>query len=268
MFKWGKRLLIVGAVVFGIVAILGTSYGSLGLKKCTAFFKKQISPETKVEMIKDQIAGLDKEMKQFRSSVADETVAVEKLRDQIAKSEDNHKKQLENIKIMRKDLADADSNGVTYIMYDNKKYSVERVRSKLTHDWDDYKKTEDAIASQKELLKTREVALTSVQERLNEAKSKKDALELQVAQLEADLKNLRLAQSRSNVHFDDSKFGDIQKDIGEMSDWIKARRIEAEMEGKATDDAIPVGKKNTTQAELYKEIDAALEKKPAKSADE
>ena len=34
------------------------------------------------------------------------------------------------------------------------------------------------------------------------------------------------------------------------------------------DDAIPVGKKNTTQAELYKEIDAALEKKPAKSADE
>ena len=35
-----------------------------------------------------------------------------------------------------------------------------------------------------------------------------------------------------------------------------------------TDDPIPVGKKNTSQADLYKEIDAALEKKPTKSADE
>jgi chromosome segregation ATPase len=268
MFKFGKRVLIIGAIGLAVVAFLGTTYGALSMKKCKAFFKKQITPETRIEMIRDEIGGLDKEMKQFRSAVADETVAVEKLRDEIATAETNHVKQLDLIKTMRKDIADAETSGEKYISYGNKPYSVERVRNKLAHDWDDYKKTEEAIASKKELLKAREVALTSVQERLKEARGKKDTLEVQVTQLEADLKNLRLAQSRSDIQFDDSKIGDIQKEMSEVSDWIKARRIEAEVEGKMTDDPIPVGKKNTSQADLYKEIDAALDKKPTKSADE
>src|SRR5947209_2699220 len=81
--------------------------------------------------------------------------------------------------------------------YGDKPYTVERVRTKLAHDWDDYKRTEEAIASQKELLKAREVSLTAVQERLKELRSKKEELEVQVTQLEADLKNVRPAQSRS-----------------------------------------------------------------------
>jgi chromosome segregation ATPase len=268
MFKLFKRLVVGGAIVVAVIAILGTSYGALSVKKCRAFFKKQISPETRVEMIRDEIAGLDKEMKQFKSAVADETVAVDNLREEIARAEDSHQKQLDKIKIMRKDLAACEENGEKTISYGNKAYSVDRVRNKLAHDWDDYKKTEEAIASQRELLKAREVSLTSVRERLDDLRGRKEGLEVQVAQLEADLKNVRLAQSRSDFHFDDSKVGEIQKEMAEVRDWIKARRVEAELEGKVSDDPIPVGKKNTSPVDLYKEIDSVLDKKPARSVDE
>ncbi len=263
-----KKCLIGAAVVVAIAAILSTSYGALGVKKAKGFFKKQITPETKLELIREEIAGLDKEMKEHRSAVAEEAVAVENLREEIARGEENHKKQLDNIKIMRKDLACCEETGEKFITYGDQKYSVERVRNKLARDWDSYKKTEEAIASQKELLKAREVSLTSVRERLTEMRTKKEELEVQLAQLEADLKNVRLCETKSDFHFDDSKVGDIQKDMSEVRDWIKARRIEAELEGKHTDDPIPVGKKNTSQADLFKEIDAALEKKSGKAADE
>src|SRR5437016_555707 len=131
MFKLFKRLIIIGLIVFGVAALLHTTYGALGLKKAKAFFKQQITPETRVEMIRDEIAGLDKEMKQFRSAVAEETVAVENLREQIAKGEENHKKQLEKIKTMRKDIAACEDTGEQTVSYGDQKYSLDRVRSKL-----------------------------------------------------------------------------------------------------------------------------------------
>jgi hypothetical protein len=255
-----KKLIIGAGILLAVVAILGTSYGALSLKKAKGFIKRQIAPETKVDLIREEIAGLDQEMKKHISAVAEEMVAVDNLRTEIARGEENHRKQLDLIKIMRKDIAATEDAGEKFVMYDNKKFSLERVKNKLAHDWENYKKAEETLKSQQDLLKAREVSLTAVTERVQEMRNKKEELEVQLAQLEADIKNVRLAQSRSEFHFDDSKFGDIQKEMTELRDWIRARQIENEVEGKYTSDAIPVGKKNTTQEDLFKEIDAQLEK--------
>ncbi len=264
-----RKLILGTGILTAVLIIAGTSIGALGIKKMKTCFKQRISPETRVEMIRDEISDLDQEMKEHVSAVAEETVAVERLRDEIAKGEDNHKKQAELIKIMRKDIAACDEAGERFVSYGNQKYALERVRNKLTHDWDAWKKADEILKSQKDVLQAREVSLTAVRERLNEMRGKKEELQVQLAQVEADLKNVRLAQSRSDFHFDDSKFGEIQKEIAELRDWNKARHHELEIEGKLSDDPIPVGKKNSEaipvgkkapgQNELFKEIDEVLE---------
>jgi len=271
-----KKVVVGACVVAAVLAVLGSGFAARVVKRTKSYVhetmaaenaldeKEKAKPEATVEQIRKEIADLDEEVKKYRSAVAEETVAVEDLRDEIARIDENHQKQLDLIRIMRKDIANCDDTGDKYVTYGDQKYSVERVRNKLTRDWETYKQTEDALKSKRQMLAAREVSLTAVREGLAEMRAKKDDMEIQLAQIEADLKNVRLAESRSDFHFDDTKLGDIQKDMSKVRRWIKVKREEIQPEGKFSDDPIPVGKKNTTvnaKADVLKEIDAALEKK-------
>src|SRR5947209_10259908 len=99
-----KKIGFLTVLVVGGLVLFNSSYASLGWKKAKGLFDSKISPELKVEMIRDQVAKLSKDMKKNISAVAAETVAVENLREEIAVAERNHKEQLDTILTMRKDL--------------------------------------------------------------------------------------------------------------------------------------------------------------------
>jgi len=86
-------------------------------------------------------------------------------------------------------------------------------------------------------------------------KDQKTQLELRVAQLEAKLKTIRLAQTRNRFHFDDSHLSRCKAALAEIENRLKIEERTNELVGQFANDAIPVEKKDKPAAELTKEIE-------------
>jgi GTP cyclohydrolase II len=86
-------------------------------------------------------------------------------------------------------------------------------------------------------------------------KQVKEELEVQVASLEAELKNVRLAQTKSVIQLDDSRLARIKQSIQDIRTRIKVENKTIDMASQFSDDlGVQVEKKMKT-AEVIKEID-------------
>jgi hypothetical protein len=86
-------------------------------------------------------------------------------------------------------------------------------------------------------------------------KVKKEQLEVQLAQMEAELKTLRVAEARGSVKIDDSRLAHIESSMGEIRDRVKVAQKECELTAEFKTDMIQVEKKVQT-ADVLKEIDS------------
>lgn len=260
-----KKIGLITVLVIGGIVLTNTALVGMGWKKAKSFIQKQIPPESKLESIRDEVNDLHKEMKKQIAEVAKETVKVQNLQEEVQLAEANQKRLFDRVLTLKKDLEKDEK----YYVYDDVKYSAERLQNKLNRDWDSYKRGQEKLVILKKSLEARETSLTAARERLMDMRGKKEELELMVAQLEADLKNVRLAQSRSDFNFDDSKIGEIQKSIAEVRTWIREQQVAGEIEGKFTSDAIPVEKKSAASSDVMKEIEDAAAKasKPTNRAE-
>ena len=73
-------------------------------------------------------------------------------------------------------------------------------------------------------------------------RDQKQDLEVQIAQLEADLKNVRLAQTRCKVQLDDSRLAEIKRSLADLRNRLKVEKTQAELEGEFANDPISVDK--------------------------
>lgn len=250
--KLMKRMAFLAVIVVGGIVLLRSSYGSLAMKRIHGIYNERVSPETKLDLIKEELAKIGKDMRKNIGAVAEETVAVDNLREDVEVCQKNLDTQFERIVNMKKDV-DA---GEKVVMKNGRTVSVVQLQEKMSRAWESYKTSEDTLKS-KHLLAAHEKALDAGRERLGAMKEKREQLEVQVAQLEAELKNVRLAQTRSDFNFDDSRIGDIQRSLGEVRNWVKAERVKVELEGKYTDTPAAEEKKVAT-ADVMKEIEARI----------
>ena len=249
-----KKIAFLAVIVVGGLVLLNTRYGHVAWGKVKGSFEKQVSPEMRLEMIRDQVSKLDKDMRQNISVVAEQSVKVEGLREDIQVAEANLKTRFNEILTMKKDV----ESGTKVIYYGNQSFSVDRVKNKLARDWESYKQGEEAIKSQRKLLEAQERALTASRERLGALKTKKEQLTLAVEQLEADLKAVRLAQTKSDSGFDDSRVGEIQKEMKVVNDWIKTQLEMEKLASQYSPDPIPVSKKEVSATDVLQEINTHL----------
>src|SRR5689334_14235972 len=96
-----KKLAFLAVLVVGGVVLLNTRYGSVAWKKVKNTVESQVTPEAKLEMIRDQVGKLDKDLRRNISAVAEQTVSVENLRDEIQVAEKDHQKQWDKIVTMK-----------------------------------------------------------------------------------------------------------------------------------------------------------------------
>jgi len=89
--------------------------------------------------------------------------------------------------------------------------------------------------------------------------AKKEQLELQVAQLEADLKDVRLSQEKNNSPVDDTRLGQIESSINEVRDWIKTAKVTEELNKKYNPERTTAPKSAST-SDVIAEIDSAVQK--------
>jgi len=252
-----KKLVFVAVAVVAGLFLLNTtnlgSYASTAWKKVRASCSKQVPLEFEIERVRNEIAHLGPDMKDHLRAIADETVKVENLREEIASTRTQLVKQKENILAMRKDVDE--SKGKKTIWYGEREFPVSRVKDKLTRDFASYQHCEEALKNKERLLESKGAALSTAKEQLTSMRSRKEELEVEVARLESDLKNLRLAQTRSNFQLDDTRLARINQSLASIRDRLKADNIVQDQEGKfANDLEIQVEKKVKT-AEVLKQID-------------
>jgi chromosome segregation ATPase len=249
--KVGIAALAVAAALFVVSHTRFGSYVNVSWNKMRACAGKQVPIEFEIERIRNEVAQLVPDMNKHLSAIAEEKVQIESLKDEIATVRINLKQQKENILTMTRDL---ESNN-EQIVYDGRPYSKTRIKEKLDRDFASYKRADAEMKSREQLLDAKERSLGSALDQLASMRDQKRELEVSVAQLEADLKAVRLEQTKSKFQLDDSRLAQIKASLADIRSRLRGEQIEAELKGQfASDNSIPVEKKSKSTTEVTKEV--------------
>lgn len=260
-----KKIAIVAvAVVAGLILLNKTSIGSyvgFGWKKGKELFKQQVPPEVQVERLRYELTQLDPEIKKARRTLAEEAVAVEDLRKDVAKTQRGLEERLREILAVRTDV----ESDASKLNYNGREYPAAVVRSRLAMDWESYKRTEEALKSKVKLLEARELALADGHKQLAGMTGLKDQLQAELDQVEAELKTLRLAQTRNNIQIDNTRITRFKDSLAELQRRIKVETRVMEYEGVPTNHTAAFEKPVDVAEKALKEIDARFPDKVARS---
>jgi peptidoglycan hydrolase CwlO-like protein len=251
--KIGIAAVVVAVVLFLLNSTMLGSYTGTAWSKIHGSFKKQVPLEFEIERIKHEIAQLVPDMKKNLSQVAEEMVAIDNLKEQIADAHRNLDTQKASIMTMTEDL----EKGAQTVSYKGVTYSANRIREKLARDFTSYQNCEKDLKAKEQLLDARERGLDAAREQLSSIRSQKQELEVQVEQLEAELKAVRLAQTRNKFHFDDSRLAHCKQILADIKNRLKVEKTQEELSGQfANDPTVAVEPKVKSTPELSREIKA------------
>jgi hypothetical protein len=246
------------AVVAGLFILNSTHFGSYARTawaKVKKSAKCQVPLEFQLETARNEIAQLIPDMRKHIDVVAQEKQAVRRLKDDIALTKVKLDEQKNRIYVMKEDL----KKGEVKILYRDKLYSADRVRDCLARDLISCQRCERDLENREKLLDAKERALEAALEQLAGMKTEKEKLEVLVETMEAELKNLRLAQTRSQFHLDDSRLSRIKQTLDDIRDQMKVQQTASELAAEFVNDVIPVEKKLTQSKEqLIKDVETFL----------
>jgi len=250
-----KKIVIVSlAVVAGLFLLSKThlgSYCSTAWHKVSQSVGSAVPMEFEIERIRNEIAQLDPEMRSQIKAIADEIVAVENLKKDVGDLRVSVSNQKDGLLALRKEV----TSGTKTVSFKGREMTADKAREKLQRDFDTYKRADAGLKSKEALLEAKENALSAAREQLASMRAKKEELTVAVAQLEAELKTLRVAETKSNIKLDDNKLGEIKKAVKDLQDRVHASQVEHELVTQWKDgNDLPATKKAQT-AELTKEID-------------
>jgi len=251
--KLGVTALVIVAALFTLHKLDLDSYLKLAWKKGKADLQSQISPEVKLERLKDEIRNLGPEERKARSVIAAEMVAVDKLKGQIGETRTNLAKKETQLKDLRGEL----QKGTAFVTLDNQKIPREKVEASLARQWDSYKTAKDALKSQEDLLKSREEALDLAKAKLDAMQDKRKEMEAKVEKMDLDLHKLRLAQTRNDIPIDDTQLATVLKLADEIDTQIKTQQTELALQkGVDSDEAVEKALAHKAQTDkAMKEMD-------------
>ena len=215
-----KGLFIGGGVLLLLGLLFGTSassYVKTSMRGVRQTVRDSVPVGFEIERARQMIKDLDPEIRSNMHLIAKEEVDVSSLREQVAATEKNLAKSKADIERLNTDLKRGDSSFV----YCGKSYTAKQVENDLANRFSQFKVKEQTIDKLQQILAARERGLTAGREKLKAMQSAKQQLEVDVANLEARLEMVKVAQSTSDFNFDDSRLArtkDLVKDIGARID--------------------------------------------------
>jgi hypothetical protein len=247
------------AVVAGLFILNSThmgSYARTAWHKVKKAAKCQVPLEFQLESARNEIAQLIPDMKKHIDVIAQETQAVRRLRDDITLTKANLGEQKRTLVAMKDDL----KKGEVKYIYGDKFYSADRVSQKLARDLASCQRCEKELEGREKMLEAKETALDAAKEQLTSMKSEKEKLEVLVEQMEAQLKTLRVAQTRSQFHIDDSRLSRIKQTLADIRDQMSAQQTASELTAEFLNDTIPVAQQKVvpSKEQVIKQVEAYL----------
>ncbi|WP_254513311.1 hypothetical protein [Anatilimnocola floriformis] len=209
----GGALVLLLSLMFGRD---GFSYATTSLGWVRQSVSDSVPVAFELQRARDMIKGLAPEIRSNISLVAKEEVEVHKLREQLVTSEKNLAKSKGEIDRLSSDLKRGES-----FVYCGKSYTARQVESDLTQRFETYKVKAATIEKLNQIISARERGLSAGREKLKAMQAAKTQLEVDVANLEARMEMVRVAQTTSEFNFDDSKLSrtkELVKNIGTKID--------------------------------------------------
>jgi len=253
--KIGFAIAVVAGGLFLLSNTRIASYGSTAFKKVRQATQKQVPVEFEIERLQHELSQLVPDMKKNLSTIAEEMVAVQNLRDNIDESRARMNDQKKTIFTLKEEL----KNNTERLTLGNRTFSASRAREILARDVASCKIAERELQTKEELLEARERSLDLAREQLSSVRAQKQELELQIAQLQADVKNLRLAQTKSKVQFDDSRLAHIKSSLQDLRTRLKVEKTEGELQGQFYSEFTVQEPKAKTNEQVIKEAEAYLD---------
>ena len=233
--------------------VLGTdllSYVTTAGRNLRAAVKSEITPEFELQRIQGEIENLMPEIKQHMTIVAEQRVEMKDMERQIDEKEASLETQRESILALRDDLA-SDRDSFTYKRVS---YTRTEVEADLAHRFDAFRSAEDSVTRDRQILEAQRQTLRANQTKLNTMLERKQALAVQVSQLEARLKTIQATEAINNLEVDDSKLCRVEDMIRELNRSLDVRESLLETEGKCMG-RIPVEERNEPETDVLAEID-------------
>jgi hypothetical protein len=225
-----KKAILAGSI---LAAILGLVFGheafshaktSLGWVRQSV--RESVPVEFEISRARQMIKDLDPEIHRNMHLIAKEEVEVKHLRDQLTNAERQLAKNKSDIERLTRDL----KGGDRHFVYCGKSYTAKQVENDLSRRFDQYKVKEATLGKLTQVLSARERGLEAGREKLKAMQAAKSQLEVDVANLDARLEMVKVAQSTSEFNFDDSRLSrtrQLVKDIGTRID-VAEKLVHAE----------------------------------------
>jgi uncharacterized protein (DUF3084 family) len=211
-----KKGAIIGTAVLILLGLLfgreGFSYVKTSLGWVRQGVRDAVPVEFELGRARQMIKDLDPEIHKNMHLIAKEEVEVANLREQLAGTEKNLAKNRADIERLNADL----KRGNSTFVYCGKHYTQHQVETDLARRFEQFKVKEATIAKLRQVLAARERGLDAGREKLKAMQAAKGQLEVDVANLDARLEMVKVAQSTSEFNFDDSRLSrtkDLVKDI-------------------------------------------------------
>ena len=248
-----KKIAIVGAAGLLTAAVLTQtkvgSYLSHQFDRAERHFESKIPPEEEVRRIKHDVASLDKDIEKAKGSLAEENVEVrfltKKVDEQRAQNEKSRKAVLARGQLV-KDSAESQT-----VPWEGRQISHSKAKELLALEVSAHKSLEKEFKATETMLTVRERTRTMAEQHLQALVSQKAELEAAVAELEADIKMVKVEQVQSKYQNDGTKMAKVKKDLSDLRKRIEVQREKLRLSKKWDPESV----ENKTVDEIMADLD-------------
>jgi len=213
--------------------------------------KSEIDVEFEVERARRIVEELVPDIRECMTVIAEQKVDIRNLEQDIRLTEAAMGEQERAILVLREDL---DSDRSTF-RYANFAYSRDDVEQDLTRRFERFVAAKASLDADKQILSARNAKLRANRDTLNGMMSRKQELEVSLAQLEARLKTLQAAETISSLEFDDSNLARAKSLIEDLNRQLDIRESLLDAQGQFTN-LIPIENASGSERDIAAEIDA------------
>jgi chromosome segregation ATPase len=229
-----KAIFTVAAIALGLLVLGQTRLGhkvfglaELAWSKIGCKVNNSVPLDWEISRIEKEIAKLEKEKAKHFDKLAQEVVAVEKMKRDVGNVRAELEKQKANLVQMRQDL-----NAKTeHIVYNGHAFPRSRVEVKFSQDWKSYQVAEKGLEVKEKMLKQKQEYVEAYKAKIDTIKTTCDSLRTEVARLRTELEEVRVSQNQCKVQIDDSRLGEIKKSLAEVQERVDVMKKKAELQG-------------------------------------
>lgn len=225
-----KKFLLVGAIAAAVVGVVSvTKYGRTirhEARNAVAWAEDQIPVEKKINMLRQEVANLDRDIDKVKNELAKEIVAVRELTNTTNTLRAAVDTEQKGLLARGEELKDATEK----VKFGNRFISINEAKDRLKKDVSAHLTKKKSLEAHEKALASREQITDTLQKQFEALKKQKDDLKAEIDTIEAEFKALQLQQMESKYQTDDSRLAGVKKSIAELKRKLDVEKTKLELE--------------------------------------